>query len=57
MVEQLKGQLQVEETKIGVAHEGIATLNRRDIEQSEQLEESIKRLEDLTEIWHLHLAQ
>ena len=57
MVEQLEGQLQVEEAKIGVAQEGIATLKRRDIEQSEQLEESTTRLKELTEIWHLHLAQ
>ena len=57
MVEQLEGQLQVEEAKIGVAHEGIATLKRRDIEQSKRLEESTSRLKELTEIWHLHLAQ
>ena len=57
MVEQLEGQLQVEEAKIGVAHMGIATLKRRDIEQSKRLEESTTRLKELTEIWHLHLAQ
>ena len=51
MVEQLEGQLQVEEAKIGVAQEGIATLKRRDIEQREQLEESTTRLKELTEIW------
>ena len=49
IVEQLECRLQVEKTKSGVAHEEIVALNRQNIENRKQLEESATRLTEMTE--------
>ena len=49
MVEQLECRLQVEKTKFGVAQDEIVTLNRQNIENRKQLDESTTLVKELTE--------
>ena len=49
IVEQLECRLQVEKTKFGVAHEEIVALNRQNIENRKQLDESATRLKEMAE--------
>ena len=44
LVDQLEHRLQIEKTKSGVAHEEIVALNRQNIENKKQLDESTTRL-------------
>ena len=48
-VDQLEHRLRIEKTKSGVAHEEIVALNRQNIENQKQLDESSAKLREVTE--------
>ena len=48
-LDQLEYKLRIEKTKAGVAHEEIVALNRQNIENKKQLDESSTRLREVTE--------
>ena len=49
----MEQKLQSERTKSGVAHEEIAALNKQNLENKRQLEESTMRLKEATEKFHV----
>ena len=51
-VDELEQKLQSEKTKSGVAHEEIVMLNKQNLENKRQLEESTMRLKEATEKFH-----